>query len=138
MKRFDKFKEKYKYINNIETNYDIIDHKDLKLESTWTYTTQNIAPHHNAIRQEKMISCEDDIEAPKSECTATQLQVKYKIIYDMKIKITFKSVELSNGWAGVLFRKKDDFNYYALDINKSWIRFRKMENGKQSIIKTEK
>jgi hypothetical protein len=83
-----------------------------------------------------MITCGDNITAPKTECTATQLEIKYKIIYDMKVKITFKSVDISNGWAGLIFRKKDDFNYYALDISKTWMRFRRMYNGKQTIIST--
>lgn len=83
-----------------------------------------------------MVSCNDDIDAPKTECTATQLEIKYKIIYDLKVSFTFKSVEMSKGWAGVIFRKKDDFNYYSLDISKTWVRFRKMINGKQTVIAT--
>jgi hypothetical protein len=41
-----------------------------------------------------------------------------------------KAVDISRGWAGVIFRKKDDFNYYSMDISKTWTRFRKMINGK--------
>lgn len=52
----------------------------------------------------------------------------------MKVNLTFKGVDLSKGWAGFIFRKKDDFNYYALDISKTWMRFRRMYNGKQKII----
>jgi hypothetical protein len=50
-------------------------------------------------------------------------------MFDLKLKMSFKVVDNSKGWLGVVFRKKDDFNFYALDINKNWIRFRKMING---------
>lgn len=50
--------------------------------------------------------------------------------------MTMKAVDISRGWAGVIFRKKDNFNYYSMDISKTWTRFRKMINGKQTIIST--
>lgn len=37
-----------------------------------------------------------------------------------------------------MFRKKDSFNYYSLDVGKEFVRFRKMLNGKQSIISESK
>jgi len=54
-------------------------------------------------------------------------------MFDIKASLSLKSVDNSKGWVGVHFRKKDEFNYYSLDISKNWIRFRKMINGKQSI-----
>lgn len=39
LKRFEKFVEKYKYINNIKTYYRNYDYQDLKLKSEWDYTT---------------------------------------------------------------------------------------------------
>lgn len=54
-------------------------------------------------------------------------------MYDIKYNITFKANKL-DGFIGLMFRKKDDFNYYSLDINEKWIRFRKMIDGKQTII----
>jgi len=57
------------------------------------------------------------------------LEIKYKVIYDLKVSLSFKSINIEKGWAGIIFRKKDDFNYYSLDISKKWVRFRKMING---------
>jgi len=54
-------------------------------------------------------------------------------MYDLKYALSFKANQIE-GFIGVIFRKKDDFNYYSLDINKDWVRFRKMINGQQSII----
>lgn len=51
-------------------------------------------------------------------------------MFDVKAKLTLKVVDNEKGWVGIIFRKKNDFNYYALDISKTWIRFRKMINGK--------
>jgi len=31
LKRFEKFEEKFKYVNNIKTYYNILDQKDLEL-----------------------------------------------------------------------------------------------------------
>jgi len=58
-------------------------------------------------------------------------------MFDIKAKLTLKVVDNEKGWVGIIFRKKNDFNYYALDISKSWIRFRKMINGKQEVISKE-
>jgi len=54
-------------------------------------------------------------------------------MFDVKVSLTLKSVDNSRGWLGVVFRKKDDFNYYSLDVSKNWIRFRKMIHGQQTI-----
>lgn len=51
-------------------------------------------------------------------------------MFDIKARLTFKVVDAEKGWLGMFFRKKNDFNYYALDISKTWIRIRKMINGK--------
>ncbi len=57
-------------------------------------------------------------------------------MFDLKVSFSFKSVDLGN-WIGVIFRKKDDFNYYCVDVSKEWIRIRRMLNGKQKILKIE-
>ena len=54
-------------------------------------------------------------------------------MYDLKVKLNFKSVDNSKGWVGVIFRKKDDFNYYSLDISKNWIRFKRVVNGEPKV-----
>lgn len=85
----------------------------------------------------KVSSCRDDLDEPTTECTATMLTVKYKIFYDLKITIDVKATAI-NGFLGIIFRKKDSFNYYSLDIGKEFIRFRKMIKGKQTIISHSK
>lgn len=37
---------------------------------------------------------------------------------------------------GFVFRRKDAFNYYSMDVGKDFVRFRKMINGKQHILST--
>ena len=55
--------------------------------------------------------------------------IKYKVMYDLEAHFSFKSSKLP-GWVGLIFRKVDMFNYYALDVSNKYIRFRKMINGK--------
>jgi len=55
-------------------------------------------------------------------------------MYDLKVSLTIKSVDNAKGWMGVMFRKKDDFNYYSLEISKNWIRFKRLVNGEPKII----
>lgn len=55
-------------------------------------------------------------------------------MYDLKVTLTLKSVDNSKGWVGIMFRKKDDFNYYSLEISKNWIRFKRLVNGEPKII----
>jgi hypothetical protein len=50
-------------------------------------------------------------------------------MFDLKVSFSFKSVDIGN-WIGVIFRKKDDFNFYCVDVSKEWIRIRRMLNGK--------
>jgi hypothetical protein len=45
------------------------------------------------------------------------------------LTIDFKATNIG-GYSGIIFRRKDAFNYYSLDIGKEFIRFRKMINGK--------
>lgn len=94
-------------------------------------------PHKQAIQQLKVSSCRDSIEEPSTECTATMLTVNYKIFYDLKVSIDFKATNM-DGYVGIIYRKKDAFNYYSLDIGKEFIRFRKMVKGKQQIISHSK
>ena len=55
-------------------------------------------------------------------------------MYDLKVSLTIKAVDISNGFMGVIFRKKDDFNYYSLEVSKKWIRFKRWVNGEAKII----
>jgi len=96
-----------------------------------------VYPHKQAIQQLKVSSCRDSIEEPSTECTATMLTVNYKIFYDLKLSIDFKATNM-DGFVGIIFRKKDAFNYYSLDIGKEFIRFRKMVKGKQHIFSHSK
>jgi len=43
--------------------------------------------------------------------------------------MTIKALDNDKGWMGIIFRKKDDFNYYALDVSKNFLRFRRMMKG---------
>ena len=58
-------------MNRIETIYNIKDFRDLKIESKWAYTTNDIFPHQQAIEQPAPTSCNDDILKPTGQCTAT-------------------------------------------------------------------
>jgi len=49
LKRWATFEEKYKFVKKSETLYDKKDHNDMKLESSWNYASDNIAPHKYAI-----------------------------------------------------------------------------------------
>jgi hypothetical protein len=51
-------------MNRIETIYNIKDFRDLKIESKWAYTTNDIFPHQQAIEQPAPTSCNDDILKP--------------------------------------------------------------------------
>lgn len=85
-----------------------------------------------------MTSCEDSLLLPRSPCTATQLEIKYKNFYDFILDFSFKTDNMDNGFVGVIFRKKDDFNYYALEISKNFIRLKKMLYGHVTIFANQK
>ena len=106
---------------------------DLKEPSEWQYTKDDISPHAFAILQAKAVSCGGSPRTVSGECTATQLQIRHKVFYDVTIAFSFKVNDLG-GYIGAIFRKKDDFNYYAVDIGADFARFRKMYNGVQSIL----
>ena len=127
-KRFNAFSEKYKYTQDIRILYQILDDPMLTSGSNWRYTDEEVNPHKKAIVQKNVVSCKDDLNNPSSSCTATQLQVRYKVFFDFKVKMSFKALDIG-GWIGIIFRKKDDFNYYSLDISEKWVRLRKMFNG---------
>jgi len=57
------------------------------------------------------------------------LTVKFKVFFDFHLTIDFKATNIG-GYSGIIFRRKDAFNYYSLDIGKEFIRFRKIINGK--------
>jgi len=57
-----------------------------------------------AIFQDKALRCNQDLKNPSGSCTATALNIKYKIFYDLEIKFSFKAIEIE-GWVGVQFRK---------------------------------
>lgn len=133
MNRFNPFTEDYAH-SNLKRYYIIKDNPDSDKKSIWEYTNEKIHPHKNAIKQSAVLSCADDIEKPSLSCTSTMLEVRFKIFYDVEIAFSFRARKIG-GWVGVIFRKLDDFNYYALEINQEWIRVKKMWNGKPSIIK---
>lgn len=103
-KKYRPFKEKYKYLNDIQTLYTYADDAHLKTKSKWEYTTDNVSPKTHAIAQHVVVSCNPDLEKPEGSCLATQLEVKYKLYYDFKFVFSFKAIDFGN-WIGVLFRK---------------------------------
>lgn len=58
--------------------------------------------------------CNYDLDNPNSACTATQLEIKYKEMYDFVADFTFKFTEYKENMLGFIFRKIDNFNYYAI------------------------
>jgi len=135
LKRYDPFKETYKL--NFEAIYDFEDSQQTVPKSDWEYTIDNTFPHMKAIHQPKVSSCRDSVEEPETECTATILSIKFKTFYDFRLTVDFKATSIT-GYVGIVFRKKDAFNYYSLDVGKEFIRFRKMIKGEQTIISTSK
>lgn len=65
------------------------------------------------------------------------MEIKFKVFFDVFISFAFKSANIEGGFVGVIFRKKDEFNYYALEINKTWVRFKKLFRGKVTIFAKE-
>lgn len=57
-------------------------------------------------------------------------------MYDFQFNMTFKAHELGS-YVAVIFRKRDDFNFYAIEIGKEFIRFKAMVNAKPIIVKTQ-
>jgi hypothetical protein len=48
-KKYRPFKEKYKYLNDIQTLYTIVDDAHVKAKSKWEYTTEDVSPKTHAI-----------------------------------------------------------------------------------------
>ena len=89
-KRLKPYKEYYKY-KIIKTLYLVMDYQNLVTPSAWEYTTHGVDPHLQAISQAHVTSCNDSLMAPKTECLATLLQIKFKIFYDFVAQLSFKS-----------------------------------------------
>ncbi len=132
-KKFQPFREKFKYTQNIHTLYSPVDSSKIAKKSDWQYTTTGVEPKENAILQPTAMGCNADREHPKDACTATALDIKYKNFFDFTFKFSFKVIEMGN-WIGVQFRKQSIFTFYALDIFEDFLRFRIMHDGNQKII----
>ena len=135
LKRYDAFLDKQKL--NLEQVYSVQDNAAARPKSKWEYTHDNVYPHQQAISQPIVTSCNDSVPVPSTECSATSLTVKFKTFFDFHLSLDLKATKIG-AYLGVVFRKKDAFNYYSLDVGEDFLRFRKMLNGKQTIISQSK
>ena len=71
MKKNRSFSEKFKNKQDISILYNVIDFNNLNIASQWSYTTNNVVPFENAISQSSQITCQYDLNDPKSPCTAS-------------------------------------------------------------------
>ena len=135
LKRYDPFHEKYSL--TFEQLYMTEDSAQASPKSKWEYTHDNVYPHNKAISQPIVTTCKDNLQLPITECSATMMTLKFKNFFDFKLPIDIKATNIA-GYFGLVFRRKDAFNYYSLDIGKSFVRFRKIINGKQTVISESK
>ncbi|CRH01558.1 LCCL domain-containing protein, putative [Plasmodium relictum] len=124
---FGTFKLNYETMN-FSSHFRIFDSKFMKNKpSTWGYADTNILGHKNSIGQMKSISSTEIGEG-------SYAKLKGLNFYDSEIIVSV--LGRGNGCLGVVFRAKDDFNFYLFDIcNKEGVkRLSKVENGHVQIL----
>ncbi|CRG94563.1 LCCL domain-containing protein, putative [Plasmodium gallinaceum] len=124
---FGTFKLNYETMN-FSTHFRIFDSKSMKNKpSTWGYTDTNILGHKNSIGQTKSVSNTEIGEG-------SYAKLKGLNFYDSEIIVSMLS--RGTGCLGVVFRAKDDFNFYLFDIcNRGVKRLSKVENGNVHILR---
>ncbi|GAW82718.1 LCCL domain-containing protein [Plasmodium gonderi] len=125
---FGTFKLNYETMK-FSLHFHIFDSKLTKnVSSTWGYADTDILGHKNSIGQTSSIS---NIEISEGYYA----KLKGFNFYDFEINVSMLSK--GTGCMGIVFRAKDDFNFYLFDVcDKEGIkRLSKVENGNVDILK---
>ncbi|KAI4836902.1 LCCL domain-containing protein [Plasmodium brasilianum] len=125
---FGTFKLNYETMN-FSSHFHVFDSKLIKNKpSTWGYADTDILGHKNSIGQMSSISNTEIGEGYYAK-------LKGLNFYDFEIKVSM--LGRGNGCLGIVFRAKDDFNFYLFDVcDKEGVkRLSKVENGQVDILK---
>lgn len=125
---FGTFKLNYETMN-FSTHFSLFDSNLIKnKESVWGYSDTNILGHENSIGQMNSVSSQEIGEGYYAK-------LKGLNFYDFDFNISVLS--RGTGCLGVVFRAKDDFNFYLFDIcdKDGTKRLSKVENGQVHILK---
>ncbi|SBT43802.1 LCCL domain-containing protein [Plasmodium ovale wallikeri] len=125
---FGTFKLNYETMN-FSSHFHVFDSKLTKNKpSTWGYVDTDILGHKNCIGQMSSISNREIGEGYYAK-------LKGLNFYDSEIRVSVLSK--GTGCLGIVFRAKDDFNFYLFDIcdQEGKKRLSKVENGHVYILK---
>lgn len=114
---------------NFSSYFRVFDSKSMKNKpSNWGYTDSDISGRKHTVGQTKSIS---NIEIGEGS------YAKLKGMNFFDVEITVQMLAKGNGCMGVVFRAKDDFNFYLFEMcdQEGVYRLSKVENGMVKILK---
>ncbi|CAG9474050.1 unnamed protein product [Plasmodium vivax] len=125
---FGTFKLNYETMN-FSSHFETFDSKLTKnVSSKWGYADTDIAGHTNSVGQTSSISNREIGEGYYAK-------LKGLNFYDFEINVSMLS--MGSGCSGIVFRAKDDFNFYLFDVcdREGMKRLSMVENGNVVILK---